>query len=337
MNQIKYINSQWDLSELEQVSACPYCDSNNSKCKFSNVEDWYFNSTSGKWNYWKCLACEALYLNPRPKIDHISKAYKSYYTHGKNSSSKIKLKNIIKNEFLSQKFDVDLLPRLFNMKIPSLFVNLAGHYITIPFGFRELVTLKPGKLLDIGCGNGGMLHYAKQLGWSATGVEFDPKAVLAARSQGLDIIEGDYKILESSTETYDCIICSHVLEHVHSPLNLLAILTKSLSTNGTLLLSCPNANSKVLDVFGDSWRGIEAPRHIAIPSLTWVEKYFKSKNMHAARYAYSKNETFNASFMIFKSRFGILYSTLLRIKIYNIFKKKCDLDKTDYIQLILKK
>ncbi|WP_371816999.1 class I SAM-dependent methyltransferase [Rhodoferax sp. AJA081-3] len=41
----------------------------------------------------------------------------------------------------------------------------------------------------------------------------------------------------------DCVVCSHVLEHVHQPLHMLELLLASLKPQGVLLLSVPNAAS----------------------------------------------------------------------------------------------
>ena len=37
-----------------------------------------------------------------------------------------------------------------------------------------------------------------------------------------------------------------------------------------LLLSAPNASSRLRRHYGENWRGLEAPRHLAIPDATWL-------------------------------------------------------------------
>jgi len=124
-----------------------------------------------------------------------------------------------------------------------------------------------GRLMDIGCGNGNLLRLAKGLGWKAVGLEVDSAAVQAARARGLDVIEGSYSRLAEYQGEWDCIICSHVLEHVHEPIDMLAEVAMALRPGGILLLSSPNATSQVRTHFGNDWRGLEAPRHLTIPSL----------------------------------------------------------------------
>jgi SAM-dependent methyltransferase len=125
--------------------------------------------------------------------------------------------------------------------------------------------------MDVGCGDGFMLEMARALGWRAVGLEVDSAAVQASRSRGLEVVEGSVSCLGEYLGEFDCIICSHVLEHVHEPSTLLLNLHKALKVGGVLLLSSPNAGSQVRRHFGNDWRGLEAPRHLSIPSLQQLE------------------------------------------------------------------
>jgi 2-polyprenyl-3-methyl-5-hydroxy-6-metoxy-1,4-benzoquinol methylase len=140
-----------------------------------------------------------------------------------------------------------------------------------PFEIAEVVALPKGKLMDVGCGNGRMLSLGRKLGWQAMGLEVDPSAARTARAQGLDVLEGSYTRLAEFRQQFDCIICSHVLEHVHDPQDMLIKLAEALKPGGTLLLSLPNATSLLRRHFGDDWRGLEAPRHLSIPSMSQLE------------------------------------------------------------------
>jgi SAM-dependent methyltransferase len=139
------------------------------------------------------------------------------------------------------------------------------------FALKELADLPKGRLMDVGCGDGSMLEIARGLGWRAMGLEVDAAAVQAARSRGLEVVQGSFSCLGEYLGEFDCIICSHVLEHVHEPSTLLLNLYNALKDGGVLLLSSPNAGSQVRRHFGNDWRGLEAPRHLSIPSLRQLE------------------------------------------------------------------
>ena len=65
----------------------------------------------------------------------------------------------------------------------------------------------------------------------------------AAQAQGLQVEQGGYELLARYQGQADCLVCSHVLEHVHQPLQLLGLLLAALKPGGVLLLSAPNASS----------------------------------------------------------------------------------------------
>lgn len=263
------IDQSWPECGIEQVEHCPYCGSDERELAYKDVQDWSFYCAPGRWTYWDCKRCDAIYLNPRPTAATVGQAYDAYYTHSsasKGSPLKI-LKERIKNECWSHWFNANISPRLHLPDWLAWLLAPLKSRLFEPFGLRELVDLPKGSLMDVGCGNGDMLGYAKQLGWRTIGLEIDPTAVHAARAQGLNVLNGTYERLSEYRQSFDCIICSHVLEHVHNPQDMLMKLKTALKPGGTLLLSLPNATSVARYHFRENWRGLEAPRHLSIPSV----------------------------------------------------------------------
>ena len=66
--------------------------------------------------------------------------------------------------------------------------------------------------------------------------------------------------------TFDHITLVHVLEHVPNPLDLLARLFAWLKPVGTLFVEPPNADATGPAILDQYWRGLEAPRHFALPT-----------------------------------------------------------------------
>jgi len=267
------IDQPWPDEGLEQVKCCPYCNSSERMLAHRDVQDWSFYLAPGKWTYWSCNQCNSLYLSPRPTREALAQAYGSYYTHRvtHRDSLALRVRERLRNECWSHWHRTDLRPRL---HIPSELSWLLGTLksrLLEPFELAELVKLPAGKLMDVGCGNGYTLNLAKRLGWQTMGLEVDPSAVRVACAQGLDVQEGSYARLANFRQAFDCIVCSHVLEHVHDPQDMLHKLGEALKPGGTLLLSLPNATSLVRSHFGDNWRGLEAPRHLSIPSMSQLK------------------------------------------------------------------
>lgn len=267
--------ASWPAEDLETVAHCPFCAASERALAFLDVEDWTFQCAPGKWNFWKCKGCGALYLDPRPTEASIGRAYSRYYTHGRAAGGALveRVRVLLRHTCYLAWHGLDLKPRLHLPRFMyPLLAPLRRRMAEPSFILQALNRLPRGRLMDVGCGNGVNLAAARQFGWTAQGLEIDPQAVAAARAAGLVVTQGDYGRLEAFEGVFDCLICSHVIEHVHAPRALLRAIHAALKPGGAALISLPNADSIVLEAVGENWRGLEAPRHLAIPT---------TRSMHA--------------------------------------------------------
>ncbi len=283
----------WPVADLEDVPACPYCATQQRSLALQDVEDWAFGCAPGRWNYWDCHGCHALYLHPRPTPASIGRAYARYYTHGEASQTRFSaaLKQRLRNEYWSQAWHTSIAPRLGLPRWAGWTLAWLKSRIAEPFGLRQWAVLPKGLLIDVGCGNGDKLKLAGQLGWRTLGIELDAAAAEAAQAQGLNVRQGGYELLADYPAQADCIVCSHVLEHVHEPLQLLELLLCALAPRGVLLLSAPNAASSLRQAYGENWRGLEAPRHVAIPDATWLAQWLRARGMACNQVPWHAMET----------------------------------------------
>lgn len=334
------IDQAWPESGLEHVGKCAYCGSAERTLAYKDVQDWSFYCAPGKWSYWDCTACKSLYLDPRPTQATIGVAYGSYYTHAAVSRVSIikKIKEKIINEYFAFALNVDIKPRL-NIPASLRWVLYPIKYkLVIPFGFKALSELPKGKMLDVGCGNGDTVFYAKQIGWQAKGIELDPVAVNAAKSRGLDIVEGTYENLSDYSNEYDCVVCSHVLEHVYDPVKMLQLLSETLKSNGVLILSLPNASSHLRQQFGAYWRGMEAPRHIAIPTVEKIREVLVQLKFKKIHINHNTNKTLKQSELIFKnSMHHKIEDAIKNRKDNNQSNQSNELLNSDFIEIIATK
>ncbi len=273
----------WPPEGLESVGHCPFCGSDQRHVALQDVQDWAFGCAPGDWTYWDCGRCQALYLDPRPTDSTVGMAYARYYTHGAGPSSFVaRAKQRLRNELWFHLLGANLTPRIGLPRAFTGVVNSLKTRIAEPFGLRQMAQLPRGLLVDVGCGNGEKLEIARQLGWQTLGLELDASAVQAARHRGLEIREGGYALLAQLGQLADCIVCSHVLEHVHQPTELLRLLRQALKPGGNLLLSTPNARSHLRLHYGRNWRGLEAPRHLAIPAQQWLVRTLEAQGFVCA-------------------------------------------------------
>lgn len=122
--------------------------------------------------------------------------------------------------------------------------------------------IAPGRLLEVGCGNGKRLARMRDLGWDVTGQEIDSVASEYVRQEkGIPVHLGPLETMDTPGE-FDVVILSHVIEHLHDPVALLKMCHLLLKKNGLLVLLTPNVASYGHRKFGAGWCGLESPRHI---------------------------------------------------------------------------
>ncbi|CDW92336.1 conserved hypothetical protein [Thiomonas sp. CB2] len=263
----------WPTDGLESVPACPVCGSTSRALLYEELTDIVFGTAPGRWTLYRCIQCEAAYLDPRPTPSSIGLAYAHYYTHttedspeGRPKSPLVRLLHGWVNDHFNARYGLTRTP-----------ASWGGRWLIplVPFFFaksrakmRHLTPPLPGggRLLDVGFGNGSFLKIASEMGWRAEGIDFDAKAVEVARARDLNVSCTSVSELAARpcNESYDVITLSHVIEHVHDPIALLHDLYRLLKPGGRLWLETPNINSLGAVRFKKYWRGLEVPRHLVL-------------------------------------------------------------------------
>ena len=98
------------------------------------------------------------------------------------------------------------------------------------------------RLLDIGCGGGVFGAAVKQaLPCSVVGVTYSEAEADQARGQLDQVMVADLNGYDPAPlGEFDCIVCSHVLEHLHAPQQVLSRLRGCLAPGGRLVVALPN-------------------------------------------------------------------------------------------------
>ena len=97
------------------------------------------------------------------------------------------------------------------------------------------------RILDAGCGTGGLLMHLDAMGWTA-GIDLSPTALAFARYRDLPhLAEASVESLPFPDATYDLVTCMDVLYHlqVHEDTTALAEFHRVLRPGGWLLVKVP--------------------------------------------------------------------------------------------------
>ena len=180
---------EWPKGGLETVSACPVCAFPERRLLYEGLLDLTFEVAPGKWNLWSCLSCGSAYLDPRPTPSTIGLAYAEYYTHDDTPLPEPKgafgrLRARLANGYRNRRYGDRLRPAssvgaLIGTLLPPLRWPIDVAYRYMP--------KQPGRVLDVGSGDGSFLKRARGAGWDVAGVEPDPLTRIRSEAEGLDV------------------------------------------------------------------------------------------------------------------------------------------------------
>ena len=109
----------------------------------------------------------------------------------------------------------------------------------------------PGRVLDVGAGDGSLLDALRQRGRDALGLERE------SHRPDVRAVE-----IDELHERFAAIVFWHSLEHLRAPGGALACAAELLEPGGLLVLALPNAGSLQARRFGHAWLALDLPRHL---------------------------------------------------------------------------
>jgi 2-polyprenyl-3-methyl-5-hydroxy-6-metoxy-1,4-benzoquinol methylase len=262
--------AEWSAASLEAVDSCPLCGSPDRRIEIESLTDTIYGSAPGTWQFLRCAACRSAYLSPRPTPDCIGLAYEIYSTHVADERSVPSglvrwLKRAIANGYRNHCFGTRLRPSsalgaMLGVLLPRTAVQLRAEGRGL-----DQWRAQNRRVLDVGCGSGGFLAVARQMGWDCFGVEMDAVAADVARHQGARILAERIEQLDAAYDGFfDAVTLSHVIEHVYDPVHTLLECARVLRPGGHLWVETPNIESIGYNLYGRFWRGFDTPRHLIL-------------------------------------------------------------------------
>jgi len=203
---------------------------------------------TGEWfDVVRCNQCGLVYTNPRPTREGMPRYYPpEYHAHHK-----------------------DLLRRSVEALIRQVRYRRNREVLC------WLPSDRPGRVLDIGCGQGWQLYDLRARGAEVVGTELSEDAARFARQElGLDVRVGLLEDVRNgmqwgslpspgfAAQSFDLIMAWHALEHLPSPRRTLTEAHRLLRPGGHLLIAVPNFDSLQARIAGQHWFHLDVPRHV---------------------------------------------------------------------------
>lgn len=153
----------------------------------------------------------------------------------------------------------------------------------IRYKFSKLSQIEKGKtLLDIGCGTGDFLAYAKNKGLEVFGIEpnLDAREIAKRKIGAANLFEQD---LETIDQQFDYITLWHVLEHIPDLDATMKTIHSKLKEGGELIIALPNYNSLDAKFYKTHWAAFDVPRHLHHFSPQDFEKWSEAMRMKTVK------------------------------------------------------
>jgi 2-polyprenyl-3-methyl-5-hydroxy-6-metoxy-1,4-benzoquinol methylase len=119
----------------------------------------------------------------------------------------------------------------------------AARLATTAADIARALPSRAASILDAGCATGGLLTALREEGFTALGgLDPSPHCAAACRERGFEAYVGSIASAPEHMPKFDCIVFSHVLEHVYDIPAFFTAARRLLSPGGFLYLETPDAS-----------------------------------------------------------------------------------------------
>jgi 2-polyprenyl-3-methyl-5-hydroxy-6-metoxy-1,4-benzoquinol methylase len=200
--------------------------------------------------------CGLVITSPRPAPEELGQCYPpTYYSYIPRAPTR-------KSRFLAKlrayKCGYPAEDGLITRALWRIAVFLFGNFFLFYLPYRGANK----NLLEVGCGTGDDLDWARQRGWKVQGLELNQSAVEFAKKRGLDVSCSTFENAGLAPGSFDCILMSQVLEHLYSPKLVLLRCNQLLRAGGLLLVAVPKFDSWNRHALGNYWNNLQYPIHL---------------------------------------------------------------------------
>ncbi len=242
---------------------CPVCNEKKSN-PWSSAKDYEYFSTNNTYIYYRCPACDTIFIDPLP-VHELKVIYPSnYYSFvNKRKNGVVRLKEWLDKRFFKKIFR--------QLPAPEL------------------------SLLDVGGGTGWMLDILKRTDpriHFTQIVDIDAKAKSIAEVKGHAYFEGTIEAFTTDNR-FDLILMLNLVEHVADPLAILQKAQLLLQPGGIIVIKTPNTDCWDARLYKKTyWGGLHCPRHWVLFSEKSFRLLLKSTKLRIEKLTYTQGAPF---------------------------------------------
>jgi 2-polyprenyl-3-methyl-5-hydroxy-6-metoxy-1,4-benzoquinol methylase len=218
------------------------------------------NSTFGAFHLARCAGCGHVATRPEPAASELADLYGQQYYGPEHKRFKGPLE-----------------------ALTTLFRRWRGWHIA-----RHL---RPGTVIDVGCGRGLLLEDLRRRGWTVIGTELSDEAAEYARDVlGIPVKIGEFYALDFRPASADAIILWHTFEHMREPNAVLARVHEVLRPGGVAVVSVPNRESWQARFTGPRWHHLDVPHHLHHYGESTLRRMLERQGFRIARVEHFNSE-----------------------------------------------
>ena len=197
-------------------------------------------STPYAANLWLCTTCHARFVYPPPAPAELERRYESEHRAGKW--------------------------RAFFDQVPESEAARRAKALS------DLLSA-PGRVLDVGCGDGRFLDAAKREGWETVGLEVSETAARTVVAEH-PVLVGPLSAFQVGPR-FDAVTLWDVLEHVPDPTTMVREASRLLKPGGVVAMTMPNVGGTESLAFRSGWRYYDLDAyghlfHLGPRHLSWL-------------------------------------------------------------------
>ena len=226
-------------------------------CPVCGTAKWTVPYKISQWEIGECVTCGFARIDPLPTTEGREEQFTEEKIHKRNTKKRTILRRFLRD--LKQQFS-----KITGRTKHAIFYQKLSRYL-----------VPNAKVLDIGCGDGGALHTAKDK-FICTGIDIsDYQADLVKKQGYAKSIAGNFLTVDFGNEKYDGITLISLLEHLDDPKVALETCYRLLNNNGVLLLKSVNYSCLNRRVRSEKWTGFRPPDHVVYFSPSNLKKLLK--------------------------------------------------------------